>query len=82
MSARSFACVRVVTANSNAAEATKRSRTYDAPTPATNATAATIHAIAKSAAPMIRHDLRCAMIPEIQAVAETIVVANERATRD
>lgn len=82
MSARSFACVRVVTANSKAAEAIRRSNTYDAPVPATNATAAIIHARAKSAAPTIRHDLRCVRIPEIQAVAETTVAANESATKD
>ena len=50
--------------------------------PATSATAATIHAGAKSAAPTIRQDFRFAKIPEIQAVAETTVAANETATND
>ena len=82
MRACSFACVRVVTANSSAAEAIRRSKMYEAPVPATSATAATSHASAKSAAPTIRQDFRFDKIPEIQAVAETTVAANETATND
>ena len=50
--------------------------------PATKATAATIQAMTKSAAPTIRQDFRWVRMPLTHAVVETTSAASERPTSE